>query len=136
VSVARAVEVRDQSQRLLFRHDPVARTTVVAIPDGDVRLELPNGGFTVVAGRGIDLQGARLDLRAAEARMSFGALELRAGRIVEHARNIYRRVEELCELRAGRLRALARDRIHLLADQLALRARATVRIDGEKVELG
>lgn len=77
-------------------------------------------------------------LRAAvdRAELGFGQVVRRAERVIDHAENVYQRVTELCELKAGRLRTLVNDSAWLKAGELTLLAKHDVRVDGEHINLG
>jgi len=130
------IEVRDAQARLLFRYDPQTGQTVVGVPTGDLVLDLPDGAFRVAASRGIELRAPTFGLDAESARLRLGKLETVVGRLIERARNVYRRVDELAELRAGRVRTLAQGLLQLAGATAALTAKGVVRVDGQKIELG
>jgi hypothetical protein len=82
---------------------------------------------------------ARADsLRAAvdRAELKYGSLVRSAERVIEQAENLYQRVSELCEVKAGRLRALVRGGVWMKGEDLTLVAQKDVRIDGEHINLG
>ncbi|MEC7521043.1 MAG: DUF3540 domain-containing protein [Myxococcota bacterium] len=63
-------------------------------------------------------------------------VDRRAGRVVEHAREIFREVEGLEQTKAGRLRLVAEKALYAIGGQTLLKAREDVKIKGEKVYLG
>ncbi len=83
--------------------------------------------------------GARMtSLRAAveSAEVTFGTLVRSAGRVIDQAENLYQRVTDLCEIKAGRLRALVREGVWMKGEDVTLLARKDVRVDGEHINLG
>lgn len=70
------------------------------------------------------------------AELSFGEVARTAGRVIEEAENLYQRVSELYELKAGRLRALVKDSIWMKGEDVTVLAKSDVRIDGEHINLG
>ena len=52
------------------------------------------------------------------------------------ARDAYREVDGLSQLRAGHLRMVARDTFRAFADRLRMKAKKDAKIDGEKIYLG
>lgn len=64
-----------------------------------------------------------------------GLLETRANRIVERAKASYREVEDIAQVRAGRLRWVARATVSVLGQRAVLRAVKDFKILGEKIHL-
>jgi hypothetical protein len=96
------------------------------------------------------LTAARADLRVAETeylgvalcgtlervRLVTGKLERLAERVIERAVDVYREVEGLCQLKAGRVRTLVEDEHYAKAKRTYLLAEEDVKIDGNKIRLG
>ncbi|HSN99344.1 MAG TPA: hypothetical protein VLS89_13705, partial [Candidatus Nanopelagicales bacterium] len=108
-----AVELRDPVGRLLIRYE--AGSVEISAPAGD--LTLAAAGRVVVRGEDVDIE-ARGELRQRAGRVSTlaGALvqevehyELKAIRIAETARDVYREAVDLCHTRAGRARTVVKD---------------------------
>jgi hypothetical protein len=70
------------------------------------------------------------------AKQVFGFVESRADRIVERARNVYRDVEELAQTRAGRIRLVAEQTLHVLGERTLLKSRRETKVKAEKIYLG
>ena len=85
-----------------------------------------------------DARASAGTLRAAveDAELTFGTVLRRAVRVIEQADNLYQRVTELCEIKAGRLRALVREGVWVKGEDVTLLARKDVRVDGEHINLG
>lgn len=142
------LRVRDARGALLFEHRPGNKTTVVHVP-GDLEIRADAGSVRVVARDGIELQAARAqarvehaELRATtlsttleRARHVVGALETVAGRVLERAKSVYREVEGLSQTRAGRMRLVAEQALHLLGQRALVKAREDVKVKGEKIYL-
>ncbi|MGE3634073.1 MAG: DUF3540 domain-containing protein, partial [Sandaracinaceae bacterium] len=62
-------------------------------------------------------------------------LDVRAGRIVERAKDVYRDVERLSQTRAGRLRLIAKTTAQLVAENALLKARDRMKVKGEQIHL-
>ncbi len=162
---AERLVMRDPSARLLFAYDPSSSRCEVYVPEGDLVLRTPKGAIGLEAATEVRLQGdqavevrtprLRADAATAEvtlkearleaelvqstlrrAQRTVDVLETQAGRIVERARESYREVEGLAQMRAGRIRQVSERAIHLLAERLALRAVKDVKVDGEKILIG
>jgi hypothetical protein len=159
------LRLRDRGGRLLFEYDAEAGRGTLVVPDGDLRLCAPRGSIELAAAHGIRassggeiaLEGGRLrveaeasdlslgDVRAAasalhaavdRAEIAFGTVLRSAGRAIEQAENLYQRVSELCEIKAGRLRALVKEGVWVKGDDVTLLADKDVRVDGEHINIG
>lgn len=62
-------------------------------------------------------------------------LDVRAGRIVERARDVYREVSGLSQTRAGRLRLVAKKTAQLVGENTLLKARDRMKVRGERIHL-
>jgi hypothetical protein len=115
------------------------------------------GDLTIRGGASVSVAGPRLELRAAEGRMVFGALTALAGALVaraDHARLLatsidsvcerlsqtmqrcFRKVAERDELRAGRIDYRTDKEMCLRAENLLAGARKLVKVDGEQIHIG
>ena len=72
---------------------------------------------------------------ADRARHVVGVLEVQADRVVERARNTYREVTGLAQTRAGQVKLIAEDAIHMLSERTLIRARDDIKIKAEKIHL-
>jgi Protein of unknown function (DUF3540) len=70
------------------------------------------------------------------ARLAADRLETTAHSIVEKAKNTYRTVEQLTQLRTGRLRTLVSSTFHFKARRAFVKAEQDYRIKAEKIHLG
>jgi hypothetical protein len=158
-----AIRVRDGRGRLLFEHLAAEGRSVVHVPEGDLDLVVP-GSVRISAGAELSLSSAQqasvtapriavkadhADVRVDEARVSARALEtavghvlqvvetleVRAGRVIERARETYREVEGLAQTRAGRLRLVAEETLHLLGRRAQMKAQEDLKLKGEKIYL-
>jgi len=80
--------------------------------------------------------GRRFNARVGVVKLVSDTIETAATAIVEKARNVYRTVEELSQLKTGRMRTLIQATFHLKARKTVMRAEEDFRIDGEKIHLG
>ncbi|MBM4373796.1 MAG: DUF3540 domain-containing protein [Deltaproteobacteria bacterium] len=149
------IEVRDAEQRVLFELDTVTGKARVFAPTGTLSLEAPHGDIELVAGGKVRARGEVVELAGGRdgtsslmlgdrlARLSakglvFAAerIESAAERILERARNAYRHVEDLHQLRAKRTRTLVEEGHVVRAGHASLEATEEVRIDGSRIDLG
>lgn len=125
---------------------------------GDLRLVAPEGKVVIESGSDVELHAPgtisatsdKAELRAShlsaaaevltssitDARHRIGQWELTADRIVERASHTFRRVDELAELQAGRVRQLVRGAHQLVAGKASVRCDDEVTLDGSQIRLG
>ena len=187
--------VRDADQQMIFEYDPVAGTSRVAIPWGDLELSAPNGDIRLQSGKrihlhadnrlvlqsdnalsleiphrsdhgrsrlhldrsGVSLNGGHLGIKADDAdleidtttfrgrqltaaweraKLIVGKLETIATRLLERAKNSTRIIENLHEIKAGRMRAMIRKAFHLQSKNASILAEEDIRVDGNRINLG
>jgi len=62
-------------------------------------------------------------------------IDVRAGRIVERAKDVYREASGLSQTRAGRLRLIAKKTAQLVGENTLLKARDRMKVKGERIHL-
>lgn len=107
--------------------------SAVQLDGGALRVEAAESDLSLG-----DAQARAGSLRAAveSAELTFGTILRSAGRVIDQAENLYQRVSELCEVKAGRLRALVRESVWVKGEDVTLLANKDVRVDGEHINLG
>jgi hypothetical protein len=113
--------VRDARGAVVVVYDAERGTAEISAPAGDLVLSAPHG---------------KIALRAAEVECEAGRIELRADRIFERARDVYREVEGLLQTRVERVRTVARGAYHLFAKRVNVAAEEDAAVDGKRVLLG
>lgn len=113
--------VRDRRGAIVVVYDAERGTAEIVVPEGDLVLGAPKG---------------KIALRALEVECEAGRIELRADRIFERARDVYREVEGLIQTRAERVRTLARGAYYLFAKRVNVAAEEDASVDGKRVLLG
>lgn len=73
---------------------------------------------------------------AESVRVLAGVVETRATRVLERAVHAYQEVDEQLQVRAGRVRVLAREALHAFGKRAFLGAEEEVKLDGEQIRLG
>lgn len=160
-----ALTIRDRAGRLLFEYDAATGRGSLTMPEGDLRLCTPRGSIELVAAQGIradaggevsissqklavETEASKLRLGETEAwarslasvveraELRFGEVTKSAVRVIDQAENLYQRVGQLCEIKAGRLRALVSESLWMKGDDVTLLAKKDVRIDGDRINLG
>lgn len=104
------------------------------------RLRAPSLGVETrrasVAADELSYRGRKLRARLESALLVADRVETVAQRIVERAKNVYRRVEGLHQLRAGRSRTHVEGSHVLHAERSRIHARGPLKLDGERIHLG
>lgn len=81
-------------------------------------------------------RGERLAAESKDVKLVVSRLETAADRIFEQARNVFRTVEDLHQIRAGRVRTVASGGYQVKGGHVAIEADADVKIDGKTIDLG
>jgi len=68
-------------------------------------------------------------------RHAVDVLEVKAGRILEQAENVYREVKDLAQTRAGRMRLVAEASIHLFGRRTLFKAKEDLKLKADKIHL-
>jgi hypothetical protein len=83
-----------------------------------------------------EIQGEKLFGAIASVKLTMKRCETLVGTVIEKAKTAYRTVEELTQLKTGRLRTLV-DGVYQLQSQTALlKAKEDFKVDGEQIHLG
>lgn len=159
------IALRDGRGALLFEYYPETSRCVVFAPPGDLVLRAEGGSIELDAAQGLRLRGgtevevdtetlraravsAEVEVEAAKVaghsltstfhrvHQTVDVLETAAGRIVERARETYRDVQGLAQVRADRIRHVAERTFHVLGTHTLLKARQDIKLKGEKIHLG
>lgn len=143
--------------RFSIEEDADSGKTILKVPEGDLDLSCAKGSINLDAGKGIKLnsqefsmdtakgafnvtegsyQGLRFSATLAQSKLFLGKLNSTVGRLIEKAKNVYRQVDSLNQLKAGRMRTLVSGSYHLKGENINQKAEKDVRIDGDKINLG
>ncbi len=143
--------------RFTIEEDDDSGKVIVSVPLGDLDFRAEKGSINLEASQNInlnchelDLDSAKGDIKITEAtyqgrilgmtvertKMLIGKVNSTVGRLVEKAKNVYRDVENLNQVKAGRMRTLVDGSYHVKGERIVEKARKEVRIDGEKINLG
>ncbi|MGJ8680383.1 DUF3540 domain-containing protein [Paraglaciecola sp.] len=144
-------------QRFSIEQDEASGKTILSVPEGDLDLRSEQGSICLQAAKNIELnspqfaletakgefnivdasyQGLRLGASIAQTKLFLGKLNTTVGRLIEKAKNVYRQVDNLNQLKAGRMRTLVKGSYHLKSESINQKADKDVRIDGDKINLG
>ncbi len=81
-------------------------------------------------------EGKQFSASVTRARLTLGRLETVAGTLVQKAKNVYHSVEQLSQLKAGRMRTLVSGSCYLKSEKVKFKASDSFNIDGERINLG
>lgn len=144
-------------QRFSVEQDKLSGKTILSVPEGDLDLRSEQGSICLQAAKNIELnspqfsletakgtfniadasyQGLRLGASIAQTKLFLGKLNTTVGRLIEKAKNVYRQIDNLNQLKAGRMRTLIKGSYHLKSESINQKADKDVRIDGDKINLG
>ena len=137
------LEVYNTDHELIFCYDPNKQTSVVNIAKGNLELRTAEGNIQLNAAEKIQLQGQsievdskKLKLNATLASFNFDRLESATNTLIENAKNVYRSVKQLTQLRSGRMRTLVDETYHFKANNAMLKTEQDYKIKAEKIHLG
>lgn len=146
---ASSCEIADARGRLLIRYRSDGALEVAGA-SGDVVLSAPNGKVVVESGKGVEVAAPSVTARVETASLTARAitttaveltqtverLELRATRILERARDVFRDASGLVQQRAGSLRALVEGTYTVNSRETTMLSEKETSIDGSRIHLG
>lgn len=92
-------------------------------------------GRAVMATKHATFVAERLESTVTRLQQTARVIETRAQRIVERSKTSYREVEQVAQIKAGRLRSIAQTSAQLLSDRILLKSKRDTKIRGEKIHL-
>lgn len=107
----------------------------IEVGGGQGRLTI-QGGDAVIRSESTSIHADRVEVEARVSRWAVAEWDLRAERVVERAKNVFRHVDGLLETRAKRLRTLVATTLELRGRRTTVISEKDTRIDGERVLLG
>ena len=139
------LQVFSARDELLFEYDEAGRTARVNVECGDIQFVARRGNIAFVSGQDVVIQGRSVGIAgASEVRLESGAhvrivarrIESIADTVIEKAKNAYRAVERLNQLKAGRLRTLVDETFHLKARRTVVASGEDCKITAAQIHLG
>jgi len=138
-----SLTIYSDKKELLFEYDPVNRISRVNVQQGDLEFTSQRGDIKFNAAKTVEINGdtvslnsKKLDIKAIAGQMFFGRLETTAETLLESAKNVYRSVKELSQLRTGRLRTLVDETYQVNADKVLVKSENDFKVKAEKIHLG
>jgi hypothetical protein len=139
----RLLQVYSPRKELIFEYDPAAEKARINVARGCLELSTEDGDITLrsardvrISGRTLEMDGKELNFRATSSRWIVDRMETLAGTLVEKARNAYRTVEQLAQLKTGRMRTLVDQTFQFKSRRAFLKSEEDFKIKGEKIHLG
>jgi len=158
------MKVFSAKKELLFEYDEAAGTARVNMPTGDLEFVTEKGNISFQSGRDICFTGHHVDMKTHEigvsaqkgdlrieeavytgkkllgnighAKLVAERLETAAQTMIEKAKNLFQSVEELSQLKTGRMRTLVKKTFHFKAKKAFVKAEEDYKIRAEKIHLG
>ena len=155
-TTGRSLVVRNASGQTLFEYD-VDKGGVLTLRGEAIRLqsrvgsiELDSAKDVKIRGQAVQLdgkelrfsaeriglRGRELEARLRRARIRVRRAEIVADVIVETARDVYRKVRGLAQLRAGRVKTIADGTVWLKAKQVIHRSTGAYKVRSDDIQLG
>lgn len=142
-SADKTIQVYSNRNELLFEYNPVKGHAKVNVSKGNLELCTEDGDICLnsanavqLNGHSIEMQSKKLNANVGYAKFVFDRLETVVGTLVEQAKNVYRTVAQLTQLRAGRMRTLVDETYQFKADKVFMKSEDDFKIKGEKIHLG
>lgn len=132
----RTLQVFSPRQELLLEYDAATGKTRVNLESGNLEFVTRQGDIAFHSGQNIRFQGQAIEMQGQQIKLVARRLETLAETILTHARNVYKAVEELTQLRTGRLRALIRATCHLKSKNAYLNAAEDFKVNADNIHLG
>jgi len=137
-----AIRVYSRRNELLFEYDPVKESAKVkakgnlelCTEDGDIFLSSANS--VRIRGDSIEINSKKLNANIGYVRFVFDRMETVVNTLIEQAKNVYRNVTQLTQLRTGRMRTLVDETYQFKANKAFMKAEDDFKIKGEKIHLG
>lgn len=134
-----SVQLRAGRELELVAQRDAGEASRVRLQPGE--LSLAGSIVTLAAGRAellaerVGLRAQQLESHVERARHVAKVVDVRAGRIVERAVDVYREVERVSQTRAGRLKLIAKKAAQIVGETTLIKARDRVKIKGERIHL-
>jgi len=135
--------VYSSDNKLVFEYDSIQKKSILHCTEGDVVLNAENGNIKLNAAKEVEINGSdvsltskRLSIKSFFADLVIARMETQTDTIIESAKNVYRTVKELTQLRAGRRRVFVDETYQVNADKVLLRSENDVKVKAEKIHLG
>lgn len=140
-------QINDESEKLsvfskqgemVFEYDSATGKTSVNIKKGDLEFVTQDGSIDFVASKGIRFFSENpIEIKSLEnIKLTAKKMETVVETIMEKAKNIYQTIENLTQLKTGRLRTLVQGTTHVKTLKAFYKAEEDFKIKGKKIHLG
>jgi len=137
------LQMFNSDNELLFTYNPDTQTSRVNIVKGDLELRTEDGDIRLNAAnkvclrsQSLEMESHKLKLHASYAKLTFDRLETATDTLIENAKNVYRSVKQLTQLRTGRMRTLVNETYHFKSNKAMIKAEQDYKVNAEKIHLG
>jgi hypothetical protein len=135
ISLQGEVEIKTDNGGLYVSADDVslAGAQSMRLASPDMEIQAVRGKMKIMD---LSVLGRLFRARVDKARLAAVSVDSVVGRLTQRVKRAYRWVEELEQLKAGRLRCLVKDSLFMKGKRSTLLAEKKVKVDGEKISLG
>lgn len=132
------LKVFSKQGEMIFAYDSDTKKSSVHIQKGDLEFIAQDGRIDFTASKGIRFFSEHpIEFSSNESiRLVAGKIETIVETILEKAKNVYRAVEKLTQLKTGRMRTLVDGTSHLVTRKAFYKAEEEFKIKGDKIHLG
>lgn len=153
---ASSIKVFSKNKALLFEYEPATEKIRLHMAPGDLEVNVP-GNIRFCAGNAVEIAGETVNVQAKQGTVQVGRMKYVGNRVdavvkrsrlfidraervsntvIEKTRNAYHTVEQLTQLRTGRMRTLVDSTYHLKSKKAYLKSEQDFNVDGEHINLG
>jgi len=142
-SLDESLKVYTSKNELLFSYNSKTKTTRINVTKGDLEFVTEDGDIQFKSANKISLNGQLLEMNSTKFKLcssyaSFiiNRMESTSNTLIENAKNVYRNVKELSQLRTGRMRTLIDKTYHFKANKAFVKTEEDYKVKAEKIHLG
>jgi hypothetical protein len=137
------LKVCSSRNELIFEYDPDGEKARVHVARGCLELSTEDGDIELRSARNVRISGHRMEMdghelyfKATSSRWIIDRMETLAETLVEKACNAYRTIEQLAQIKTGRMRTLVDQTFQFKSRRAFLKSEEDFKIKGEKIHLG
>jgi hypothetical protein len=127
---AKTLQVFSARNELLFEYDEANHKARVHVACGDIEFIARTGNIAFSAGREVIISGQ------SAVKIETPRLQVLVQTLMEKAKNIFRTVEQLSQIKAGRIRTLVDETYFFKAKKAFIKSDEDYKINAEKIHLG
>ncbi|MBF0233544.1 MAG: DUF3540 domain-containing protein [Desulfamplus sp.] len=124
--------------QMLYEYDAKSGQSAIHVQNGDLKFIADNGRIQFVGAKGISFSSPETIAvnSKKEIKLMAHRLETAVDTVMEKSINVYRTVENLAQVTAGRMRTLVQGTSHFKSRKAVFKAEKDFKIKGDKIHLG